>query len=84
MFDWKEASVEEIARYMLTLSRSNVSTQVAYYKLKNNTQMLTKIEEARKLAKVYRLRAKAQALEEAYYNNSEVKNDTTDDSENDA
>ena len=84
MFDWKEASIEEIARYILTIGRGNVSTQVAYYKLKNNTQMLAKIAEARKLAKVYKLRAKALMLEEAYHNNLEVNNDTTDDSKGNA
>lgn len=64
MFDWKTASVEDLAAHMLTLHRSNVSMQVSYYKLKGNKEMLTKIENARKLCKILRLRAKAQSLED--------------------
>ena len=78
MFDWKIASAEELAAHMLTLNRSNVSMQVSYYKLKGNKEMLTKIEDARKLCRILKLRAKAQALEDQQTHNLGDTDDKTD------
>ena len=83
MFDWKTASVEELAAHILTLHRSNVSMQVSYYRLKSNKEMLTKIENARKLCKILRLRAKAQSLEDQQtYHLGDTDDKTTDVQEN--
>jgi len=76
MFDWKIATIEELARYILTKSRGNINTQIAYYKLKGNKEMLTKIEKARKLAKHYKASAVAeQTLRD--YNGATNDADTT-------
>lgn len=83
MFDWKTASVEDLAKHILTLNRSNVSMQVSYYKLKGNKEMLTKIENARKLCKILKLRAKAQSLEDMQtYQLGATDDKTTDVQEN--
>lgn len=84
MFDWKSASTEELAVHMLTLHRSNVSMQVSYYRLKGNTEMLTKIEDARKLCRILKLRAKAQVLEDQQTHNLGATDDKTHSTEENA
>ena len=62
MFDWKDASTDELALHIVDLPSANVHTQVAYYKRKGDEGMLTKIENARKIAKALRLRRRAESI----------------------
>lgn len=66
MFDWKNSTVEDLAKKIATIPSSHVQSQVIFYKGKGDQETIAKIIIARKLAAVYRLRNKADLLMENF------------------
>lgn len=64
MFDWIGATVEECAWEIAKRSHQSVISIISYHKRKGNEEVLTKIAEARNLAKSYRVILRGRAAEE--------------------
>ena len=54
MFDWINSTVEQLAEHISLLSAQSVQSQIRYYKGTNNEEMILKVYEARKIAKILR------------------------------
>ena len=66
MFNWVDASTDEMARHIAQISAQQVTSLMYYYKKKKNVQMLTKMIAARILAKRYRAAKKVESLIEEH------------------
>ena len=64
MFDWKNSTLEDCAWHVARVSPQHTTSALAYYKRRSDEEVLTKIQEARKLAKRYRVLIKAERLTE--------------------
>lgn len=64
MFDWKNASLEECAWQVARTNAQRTTGAIAYYKRIDNQEVLTKILEARKIAKRYRVLVRAEQITE--------------------
>jgi len=62
MFDWKESSIEQCAKHVAEVSAQNTTSVITYYRKIGDTGMLTKIQEARKLAKKLRIIVNAERI----------------------
>ena len=62
MFDWKNSSVDDLARKIATIPSSHVQSQLAFYERKRDTTTIERILLARKLSAVYRLRLRADLM----------------------
>lgn len=63
MFNWKDATIEELAQHIATISSAHTQSQLAFYsRKKDNKGVVERIEMAKKYAAVYRLRNKADKL----------------------
>jgi hypothetical protein len=54
MFDWKLASIDECANEMVIRKPQDITALIAHYRKTNNEIMLTKLHEARRIAKLLR------------------------------
>ena len=54
MFDWKLASVDECANEMVVCRPQDITALLAHYRKSDNEVMLTKLQEARRIAKLLR------------------------------
>jgi hypothetical protein len=56
-FDYQSASVDAIAVRLNTVQAQSYHKLVAYYRSKNDAAMLAKLEQAKKLATIFKLQA---------------------------
>ena len=66
--DWINATVEQLAEHISLVAAQITQSQIRYYKLVGNEDMLTKIQEARILAKKLRIIRKADEVKEELRN----------------
>lgn len=66
--DWINATVEQLAEHISLVAAQTTQSQIRYYKLVGNEEMLTKIQEARTLAKKLRIIRKADEVKEELRN----------------
>lgn len=66
MFNWKAATIEEMAKHIASIPPQQVTSLLHYYRKHNNIEMLTVIKEARILAKRYRAASKVASLIEEH------------------
>lgn len=64
MFNWKDSSLEDCAWHIARVSAQQTSSVITYYTKRCDKDTLTKIIEARKLAKRYRVLVKEQIMEQ--------------------
>ena len=64
MFDWKSATTDECAWHIARTSAQRTTAALAYYERTKNEGMLTKITEARKMARRYRVLVNAERITE--------------------
>ena len=64
MFDWINSTVEECAWEIAERSHQSIVSVISYHTRKGNTEVLTKVAEARILAKSYRVILRGKAAEE--------------------
>ena len=66
--DWINATVEQLAEHISLVAAQTTQSQIRYYKFVGNEEMLTKIQEARTLAKKLRIIRKADEVKEELRN----------------
>lgn len=66
--DWINATVDELAEHISLVAAQTTQSQIRYYKLVGNEEILTKIQEARILAKKLRIIRKADEVREELRN----------------
>ena len=66
--DWINATVEQLSEHISLVAAQTTQSQIRYYKLVGNEEMLTKIQEARILAKKLRIIRKADEVKEELRN----------------
>ena len=64
MFDWKESTLNDCAWHIARSTPQATNTMIAYYRKKDDNEVVDKILEARKLAKKYRTLIKAERITE--------------------
>lgn len=64
MFDWINSDVEQCAWHIASQPSSNTYSQIEYHKRLENFEIVSKIIEARKLSKKYRVILRAEKLKE--------------------
>ena len=63
MFNWKDATLEELAQHIARISSAHTQSQIAFYtRREDSVDIVERIEIAKKYAAVYRLRNKADRL----------------------
>ena len=63
MFNWKDATLEELAQHIATISSAHTQSQLAFYSRKEDSaDIVERIETAKRYAVAYRLRNKANRL----------------------
>jgi hypothetical protein len=61
-FDYKKATLRETAQHLNTVQLQAYSKLIAYYTKKEDSAMLAKLEQAKKLAKILKLTEEYDAL----------------------
>jgi len=62
MFDWIGSTMEQCARHIAETPAANTYSQIKYHEVWGEQKVVDKIIEARKLAKMYRLLARADKI----------------------
>lgn len=65
MFNWVDATVQELAVHVSMIPAQHTQTQIRYYKEHGNEAMVEKIYEARKLAKIVRAERRLTVMKES-------------------
>jgi len=63
-FNWQLSTVYDLAQHIYNSPPNSVKQQVNYYKCMENNTMLSRIVEARKLVKLWKLEAQVSKLRE--------------------